>query len=238
MSFDSLFVDSKLPQPFLKQELNDMFLKMENGDLTAREEIIRHNIKLVINEVMKKFYNCSLDKKELVSVGLIGLIKSIDTFDLNKGVSFSNYSIKCIDNEILMFMKKEKRNINNVSIDGILEKNQEENNTTRYKNKLYDENADFVLAYEKRECYKIIRKMVFSQPKKNSEILQKYFGFQSDSPMSQEEIAKTLGISQSYISRVIRNSLKIMRLDLQETGIIETTNKENSKQKVKVIHNK
>lgn len=108
MKYNNLFIDSNLPKSLTAEEINDCFEKIKNRDMTAREKIINHNIKFVINEVITKFSNSPYDLNELVSVGLIGLIKSVDTFDTAKGIKFSTYSTTCIDNEIYYFLKNGK----------------------------------------------------------------------------------------------------------------------------------
>jgi len=95
-----------LPEPLEKEELYNCFNKMSHGDTLAREEIIRHNIRFVIDRVKKLFNNTPYELNELVSIGIIGLIKSVDTFDIKKGAQFTTYASKCICNEILTFMKK------------------------------------------------------------------------------------------------------------------------------------
>lgn len=109
MKYKNPFIKSDLSQPFSEEELNIYFRNMKNGDLNARNAIIEHNIKLVINIVIKNFYNTPYEINELVSVGLIGLIKSVDTFDINKNVKFITYSVTCIKNEILEFLRKNKK---------------------------------------------------------------------------------------------------------------------------------
>lgn len=108
MEYDDIFIVSKAPKPLPKSELYDYLKKYSLGDVEAREKIIKHNIRLVINQVKKNFPNTPYERKELVSIGLIGLIKGVDTFDIEKKFAFSSYAIRCIDNEILMFLRKEK----------------------------------------------------------------------------------------------------------------------------------
>ena len=117
MYYNELFIEDKLPDPLSQSELYSYFEKMKSGDTKAREIIIKHNIKLVFNQVMKRFCNMPYEKKELISIGLIGLIKSVDTFDISKDRKFSSYAVKCIDNEILMFLRREKKYSKEQSLD-------------------------------------------------------------------------------------------------------------------------
>ena len=102
------FIDANLPYPLSKEELYQCFQKYYSGDKEAKEKIIKSNIRLVIHQALK-FYNTPYEQEELISVGLIGLLKSVDTFDETRGVSFVTYASHCINNEILMFIRVNKK---------------------------------------------------------------------------------------------------------------------------------
>ena len=109
MKFEPLFFTTEsLPPILTKEQTKQLFIECKNGNSEARNELINHNIALVINQVVKKFCTNNYDRRDLVSIGLIGLIKSVDTFDVNRNISFSTYATKCIDNEILMFLRRDK----------------------------------------------------------------------------------------------------------------------------------
>lgn len=232
MKFNDLFIDSNLPKILKKEEIYDYFEKMKNGDKIAREKIINHNIRLVINEVLKKFPNSPYDLKELISIGLIGLIKSVDTFDTTKELQFSSYSTKCIDNEILMFMRKEKKYINDISLEQPIGTD-EEKKELKIEDTLCDGNSDFVAElvskYEDIESYKAIRTVINELPERARNIIIKYFGFENDIPMTQKAIAKELQLSQSYVSRIIKCAVKDISIQLKALGIIEKTYKQKEK---------
>lgn len=232
MKLNDLFIDSKLPKPLSKEEIYDYFEKMKNGDMAAREKIINHNIRLVIIIVTKTFFNSPYDLKELVSVGLIGLIKSVDTFDVAKGLLFVTYSTRCIQNEILMFMRKGKKYIHDISLEQSLGKN-EEGGKLKVADALSDINADFVSEYEDNELYQVIRKVVNDLPGRDKNIIIKHFGFENHKPMTQSEIANELGVSQSYVSRIIRRVLKMISVQLKVLGIIEVSYNQKNKNKEK-----
>lgn len=183
-----------MPKPLKKEEIYDYFEKMKNGDMAARDKIINHNIRLVINEVIKKFSNSPYDLKELVSIGLIGLIKSVDTFDITKELQFSTYSTRCINNEILMFMRKSKKYINDTSLNQAIGTDKE-GKELKLEDTLSDINSDFALEYEDNETYKVIRNVVNNLPDRNKNIIIKHFGFKNNNPMTQREIADELGLS-------------------------------------------
>ena len=204
MNYDDLFIESKLPNPLNNKELISYFEKMRAGDKLAREIIIRHNIKLVLNQILKKFGNSQYEKKELVSIGLIGLVKSVDTFDISKDKQFSTYATRCIDNEILMFMRKGKKYSKEQSLDT-----------------LSDETADFVAEYERKESIKIIRELVNELEGREKEIILLYFGFYDDKQYTQEEIANIFDISRAYVQRLIQNTLNNLSIKLNQKGIVE-----------------
>ena len=106
MNTDELFIDShKLPQSLPKEEVYKLIKEANKGAKEARDKLVTHNIRLVLYEVTNKFQNVDYDKKDLVSIGNIGLLKAINTYDLSKGFEFATYAIKCINNEIVTFLK-------------------------------------------------------------------------------------------------------------------------------------
>lgn len=220
MKADDLFIDSKLLRPLKTEEIHDYFEKMKKGDMTAREKIINHNIRLVINEVIKKFSNSPYDLKELVSIGLIGLIKSVDTFDTTKGVQFSTYSTRCIDNEILMFLRMGKNSALDKSLDTPISIDKD-GSETRLEDILEDATADFVSAYENEITYNGVRKIVYNLSERDREIILLYFGFIDEHLYTQREIADKLKISRPHVSRLIAKILKKIGIQLQRSGLIE-----------------
>jgi len=222
LKFDESFINVDLPLPLSMEELYCYFEKMKLGDQNARDVIICHNIRLVIDEVAKKFSNTSYDLKELVSVGLIGLIKSVDTFDISKGFYFSTYAVRCIDNEILIFMRKSSKYFCDVSLDYSLTTD-EDGNELKVEDILCDIDSDFVLEYENSESYQIIRKIVDELSDEDKNIIVKYFGFMNYPSMSQCEIANELGVSQGQVSRIIKRNLKKISVQLELQGIIEVS---------------
>ena len=107
MGISNLFLDGyTIPKKLPKEEMYKLITKMSQGDLNARQTLIEHNIRLVIHQVQGRFNALDYDKRELVSIGILGLVKAIDTYNLSKKVEFSSYAIRCIDNEILMFIRK------------------------------------------------------------------------------------------------------------------------------------
>ncbi len=214
-----LYISSRLPKPFEKEELYHYFKEMNNGDVKAREKIIYHNILLVLNEVNTKFSHYT-DLEELFSVGLIGLIKSVDTFNIDLKFKFSTYAAKCIDNEILMFLKKTKKFTLDKSLESLITTDQS-GNQLKLEDVLADEGSDFVSDYEKREFFAEIREVVYQLPLPNRDIVLLYFGFIGDHAYNQKEIAEKFNISQSYVSRIITKNISKIGEQLRKSGIIE-----------------
>lgn len=224
MYYNELFIESKLPNVLSKQDSYKYLQKYHNGDKFAREILIKHNIRLVLYQVVKKFGNTQFEQKELVSIGIIGLIKSIDTFDITKCYEFATYATKCINNEILMFIRKNKKYINDSSLDSVVSINKDGEYLT-ILDTLTDDRKDFVSCYEDNLIYQIIRVIVSKLPKREKTIVMLYFGFKDNKIYSQCEISEKLNLSQPYVSRLLSKTLEEITNYLVDNGLIESTNK-------------
>lgn len=213
------FYQKTLPRPLTKEEVYSCLKKIKQGDMEAREKIIIHNLRLVIY-IARKYYNTSYDFEELCSVGELGLLKSIDTFDITKNVEFATYATRCINNEILLFMRSGKKYINLDSIDRAIYEDKEGNVLT-IMDMLEDLNADFVSASETESIHQEIRQIIDELPPREKKLIMLNFGFINDKVYTQEEIAEMLHISQSYVSRIIKKTLKNLAVKLEQAGIIE-----------------
>lgn len=230
MNHNNILMFEKAPAPFTNEELIKYFIRMEDGDKQARDEIIKHNIRLVISEVKRKFVNSIYDQEELLSVGFIGLIKSVDTFDRSKNIKFCSYSVKCIDNEILMFLRNNKKYTNDVSVNAFLTKT--DDSTLMIEETLEDADIHFVQDYENKCINEEIVRVINNLSLRDQNIIKMYFGFDRDIPMSQKEIAEFFGVSQSYISRLVIKNIKKLTQLFQKEGIIEKRDYIKIKKKV------
>ncbi|MBO5096202.1 MAG: sigma-70 family RNA polymerase sigma factor [Bacilli bacterium] len=219
MEYSNLFVETDLPHPLNEEELNKYFEKMYYGDLNARNEIIEHNIRFVIKQVKREFSNTQYEINELVSVGMIGLIKSVDTFDINKKIKFITYSQTCIRNEILMYIRRNKRH-NYASLDEPI-MSDEDGNDINLMNILFDEKTDIILDYEKKELYEKLRNIIYNLPEKYFDILNMQYGFDGNNPMTQKQIGEIYGVCPSYISRTQKKTLELIKKELQNQKLIE-----------------
>lgn len=227
MNTDELFVDGhKLPQPLTKDELKKLLKEASEGSLESRDKLIIHNIRLVLYEVTKKFQNVDYDKKDLVSIGNIGLVKAINTYDISKGFEFAAYATRCIDNEILMFLRKLKKDQNVDSLDRTIN-HDKDGNGLKVEDIISDE-IDVVEEYTDNETYQLIRQIVKNLPDRDREIIMLHFGFYNDKTHTQKEIADMMSISQSYVSRLIKKIVKRLGQQLKQKGVIELRIEEQS----------
>ena len=237
MNYTKLFIEPNLPKPLKKEELEHYFELYKLGEETAREELIKHNIKLVIHRVLKRFPHTPYDQSELVSIGLLGLINSVDTFDMNKNFSFTTYAIKCIDNEILMFMRNNKKHIAVDSLEKIIHDNEEAGSELRLKDALQDESVDFVLDYERKITIEQVRESVEKLSEKDKKLIKLYWGFLGDKRYNQREIAEMSNKSSSLISRNLSIALNNLEEILIEAGVVEESNCFNRVKKAKKLRN-
>lgn len=220
MNTDELFIDGyKLPKPLSKQEVYELLKKIKQGDELAREKFVEHNIRLVLYEVTGRFKSVEYDKKDLVSIGNVGLMKAITTFDTSKKVEFATYATRCIDNEILMFLRKLKKDQNVDSLDRTIN-HDKDGNELKIEDIIIDE-TDIVEEYTDNETHQILRQIVKDLPDRDREIIMLHFGFYNDKTHTQKEIADMMSISRSYVSRLITKIVKKLGQQLQQKGVIE-----------------
>lgn len=225
---------SELPEVLTKEECYSLMERMKNGDVKARESLIVHNIRLVLHQVNHRFSNIDYDKGDLVSNGIIGLIKAIDNFDTSKNFQFATYAIKCIDNEILMFLRKVGRDLKISSIDSIIWVD-DMGNELRIEDIISDD-VDMVEDYETNETYQIIRDIINELNERDREIIVLYFGFFGNRRFSQQDIAEKFNLSQPHISRVISKIIKKIEYRLEELDVFEMNNRSrNNKRLVKKL---
>jgi RNA polymerase sporulation-specific sigma factor len=200
----------KLPEPLSKEdEVKYVELSME-GDEFARSKLIEHNLRLVVF-LAKKYENTGVDLEDLVSIGTIGLIKGVNTYKLDKNIKLATYASRCIDNEILMFLRKNKRRRGEVSFEDSLSYDSE-------GNELHLEDilgtADDIVTRPLEE--EIEKKILYQELAKlndrDKEIMIMRYGLFNNKEMTQKEVASTLGISQSYISRIEKKVISKLKL--------------------------
>ena len=188
------------PKPLTAEEEQAAFLALRSGDESMREKLISHNMRLVVH-ISKKYVD-TLDPADMVSIGSIGLLKAIDTFRYGKGTQFATYAARCIENEILMAIRSMKKHKACVSLSSAIGADKEGNEIT-LADTLESPEGDVAVKVERRECDSELMRIVSALlDDREYTILQYRFGLNDAPVLPQREIAKKLGISRSYISRI------------------------------------
>ncbi len=193
------------PRPLTAQEEKECLERFKNGDMAARNELIEHNLRLVAH-IIKKYYANSNDQDDLISIGTIGLIKAVNTFDSSKGIRLSSYAARCIENEVLMFFRSSKKSAQDVSMNEPIDTDKDGNALTLMdvmatEDNILD-NLDCKIKSEqlKRYLYEVL------SPRERK-IIELRYGLTGLNPLTQREVAQKLGISRSYVSRIEKKSL-------------------------------
>ena len=199
----------KLPPPLSKEEELAYLIKAKAGDEEARNVLIEHNLRLVVF-LAKKYENTTYDIEDLVSIGSIGLIKGINTYKIDKNIKLATYASRCISNEILMFLRKNKRKRAEVSLEDAL-------NYDAVGNELHLEDIlgteiDLVPnEYEKQVDKEVLSKEIEGLSDRDKEIMTLRYGLNNTKEYTQKEVAEMLGISQSYISRIEKKVVRKLK---------------------------
>ena len=198
-----------LPEP-LSKEMEEYYVeKMQRGDLDAKDKLIEHNLRLVVF-LSKKYENTGVDLEDLVSIGTIGLIKGIQTFQSGKNIKLATYASRCIDNEILMHLRKNKKTKTEVSIDASLSFDGEGNEL--HLEDVLGTDPDIVTkSIEEENDKKVMLEEVMKLKPRDRDIIVLRYGLLGNDELTQKEVAEKLGISQSYISRIEKKVIKRLR---------------------------
>lgn len=200
---------NSFPKPLSAKEEKICFEKMKNGDKQAARKLVEHNLRLVAH-ITKKYYSLTADSDDLVSIGTIGLIKAVNSFDINKGARFATYAARCIENETLMYLRSMKKTSQDVSINEPIESDGEGNPLT-YCDVIYEDDTiadDIDLNQKTEKIYEFVSNMKNEAEK---EIIIRRYGLYNTKPLTQREVAQRLGISRSYVSRIEKRILERMR---------------------------
>lgn len=203
-----LFVGSTdiLPGPLSKEKENFYVLRSMDGDVEARNILIEHNLRLVVF-LAKKYDNTNTDLEDLVSIGTIGLIKGVNTYRLDKNIKLATYASRCIDNEILMYLRKTKRRKGEVSFEDNLSFDADGNEL--HLEDVLGTDADIVTKRLDDELdISIMTEEIKKLNKRDREIIELRYGLNGKKEMTQKDVAALLGISQSYISRIEKKVIK------------------------------
>ena len=202
-----------LPPPLEEEVERELLLKVQNGDIDARNTLIIHNLRLVVF-IAKKFESTKINIEDLISIGSMGLIKGVQTFKTEKNIKLATYASRCIENEILMYLRKTQRARKEYSLDEVLSVDSEGNEMVLSDVLSSDED----LALTKLTKEEDIRNLYYSLEKlskREKEIVIMRFGLYGTEALTQKEVADTLGISQSYISRLEKRIFDKMRKEIE-----------------------
>ncbi len=189
-----------LPPPLEKNKELECIIKAQKGDIEARNKLIEHNLRLVVF-LAKKYENTGYDIEDLVSIGSIGLIKGIKTYKIDKNIKLATYASRCIANEILMFLRKNKKRRGEISLEDALNYDSE-GNELHLEDILGTDNDIVIKAFEDKMDKQLLSKHLNDLDNREKQIMILRYGLNNTKEFTQKEVAEMLGISQSYISRI------------------------------------
>ena len=196
----------KLPEPLSKEEEVFYVKKAMDGDILAKDKLIEHNLRLVVY-LSKKYENTGIDLEDLVSIGTIGLIKGVNTYKLDKNIKLATYASRCIDNEILMFLRKNKKRKSEISFEDSLSYDTEGNEL--HLEDILGTEPDIVTKELEHQTEKsLLYEEVMKLNKRDKQIMTLRYGLFNNEEMTQKDVANLLGISQSYISRIEKKVIR------------------------------
>ena len=203
-----------LPPPLTKEEEAEAFSLLEKKSPKARETLIVHNLRLVVY-IAKKFESSGVGVEDLISIGTIGLIKAVNTFRPDKNIKLATYASRCIENEILMFLRKSSQHRNEISIDEPL--NIDWDGNELLLSDILGTDEDIVNKGIETEAERdMLRDAVETLGGREKQIMQMRFGLIDGKEKTQKEVADLIGISQSYISRLEKKIIKRLKLELEK----------------------
>lgn len=210
MLFKTSYSNNVFKEPLSKEEEEKYIELLLKKDKKARDILIEHNLRLVAH-ITKKYENTNIDNDDLISIGTIGLIKGIDSYSKKHGTKITTYCAKCIENEILMFFRSNKKNNNNISLDDPIGYDKEGNDIT-ILDVLKTPKPDYVEDMYVKDNVKLLNEYLNKLTEREKEIIIKRYGLNDTDELTQKEIAEELGISRSYVSRIEkRATTKILK---------------------------
>ena len=200
---------NSFPKPLSAKQEQEYLQKMEQGDSKAREKLIEHNLRLVAH-IIKKYYSNDNDQDDLISIGTIGLIKGINNFKADKGTRLATYCARCIENEILMYFRSQKKTSLDTYMNDPIDIDSEGNPLTLNDiiavNDTIADDLDFKIKSEK------LRKFICEIPdRREKQIIVMRYGLGDNEPLTQREVASKLKISRSYVSRIEKKALSNLK---------------------------
>ena len=199
----------QFPKPLSEKKEREYLLKMKEGDAQARRLLVEHNLRLVAH-IIKKYYGRQNEQDDLASIGTIGLIKAIDTFNPDKSIRLSSYASRCIENEILMYFRAAKKSAQDVSLNETIDTDKDGNPLTLMDIMAVDDHIldDLDRKLNAQKLGRFIREAL---SEREQTVIVLRYGLNGQEPMTQKQVAQRLGISRSYVSRIETKALKLLR---------------------------
>lgn len=208
------------PRPLRPEEERTAFEAARRGEQAARDKLIRHNLRLVAH-VAKKYYAATAAQDDLVSIGTIGLIKAVDSFDPARRVRFASYASQCIENELRMYLRHARREGTPLSLQEPLESHANDSGTLTLADVLPDD-AVMEEDCERRDLGVRLRTLVRELPARDARILNLRYGLDGNAELTQQAVAQRLGISRSYVSRIEKRALETLRIRWEQQSAGQT----------------
>lgn len=208
--FTGSYSNNVFPEPLSKEDEEKYIDLMGKGDENARNKLIEHNLRLVAH-IVKKFENKNIDTDDLISIGTIGLIKGIDSFNHSKSTKITTYAARCIENEILMYFRSNKKNNNTVSLNDSIGYDKD-GNEINLIDVIKDGSKDIAEELHTKNNIALLTQYLNLLNPREKEIIVKRYGLEKEEEKTQKEIAKEMDISRSYVSRIEKRAItKILR---------------------------
>ncbi len=204
------------PKPLSAEEERMYLERAAQGDLEARNVLIERNLRLVAH-IMKKYYAQTADQEDLISIGTIGLIKAVSTFDPAKGIRLATYAARCVENEILMYFRSQRKTASDVSLSDYIETGKDGNALSLMD--VVSQDEDLFEQVSAKENVRALRRAVREVlTERERLVLTLRYGLDGRPPQPQREVAEACGISRSYVSRIEKKGLEKLRAALKEDG--------------------
>ncbi len=208
--------NGSFPKPLSSKDEKKYLLLASQGDIEARNILVEHNLRLVAH-IIKKYYSSQNDQDDLVSIGTIGLIKAINTFDINKNIRLSSYASRCIENEILMYFRNLKKSSQDVSLNEAIDTDRDGNPLSIIDVLSVDDDILDTLN-NKLNKSKLADYIRSELDKREQQVIILRYGLDNNKPLTQREVANILGVSRSYISRIETKALKTLRRKYEKSS--------------------
>lgn len=206
-----------LPPPLPREEETEVIARLEQGDPQARQTLIERNLRLVVY-IARRFENTGINIEDLISIGTIGLIKAVTTFNAEKGARFATYASRCIENEILMYFRARKKTAQDVYLYDPIDTDKDGNALTIVDIMADEHNIldEIDLSIRSEQLREMIAKRLNQRER---ELLSLRYGLGGQRPHTQKEVADRLGISRSYVSRIEKKAISKLKLAFREAGV-------------------